>query len=76
MYTYEKKRSDYGRQCRFKNHGPEMNQNLWPDRTLEDDWIQKNPVDKTTNETSKWSEHEVPKPFFSNKIVHGTILLN
>ncbi|KAF0770257.1 dynein intermediate chain 3, ciliary-like isoform X1 [Aphis craccivora] len=58
MYTYEKKRSDYGRQCRFHNVGPTILMNMMPDPILEDDWIQRNPVDKTTNETSKWSEHE------------------
>jgi len=59
MYTYERKRSEYGKQCRFYNHGPTVMINMMPDRSLEKDWIQKNPVDKTTNETNKWSEHDV-----------------
>jgi len=59
MYTYEKKRSDYGKQCRFHNNGPTVLINMMPDISLEKDWIQRNPVDKTTNETTKWSEHEV-----------------
>ncbi|KAL4134935.1 hypothetical protein QTP88_006615 [Uroleucon formosanum] len=58
MYTYEKKRSEYGKQCRFHNDGPTMLINMMPDPSLEEDWIQRNPVDKTTNETNKWSEHE------------------
>ncbi|XP_026819245.1 dynein intermediate chain 3, ciliary-like [Rhopalosiphum maidis] len=58
MYTYEKKRSDYGRQCRFHNTGPTIMIDMMTDLSLEDNWIQRNPVDKTTNETTKWSEHE------------------
>ncbi|XP_025198172.1 dynein intermediate chain 3, ciliary-like [Melanaphis sacchari] len=58
MYTYEKKRSEYGRQYRFHNIGPTILMNMLPDHNLEKDWIQRNPVDKSTNETSKWSEHE------------------
>ncbi|XP_022166124.1 dynein intermediate chain 3, ciliary-like [Myzus persicae] len=58
MYTYEKKRSDYGKQCRFHNNGPTVLINMLPDVSLEKDWIQRNPVDKSTNETNKWSEHD------------------
>ncbi|XP_015363619.1 PREDICTED: dynein intermediate chain 3, ciliary-like [Diuraphis noxia] len=73
MYTYERKRSDYGKQCRFHNHGPIVLINMTPDPSLEKNWIQKNPVDKTTNETNKWSEHDantIRVEYFDHGIAH------
>lgn len=59
-YTYGKLRRDYGKQCRFSKCGPTVMVSLLPDISQEEQWIPKNPVNKYTNYSVEWSEHEVP----------------
>lgn len=65
-YTYGKFRRDYGRQCRFTKTGPIVSVNLMPDPSLEEQWVPKNPVNRSTNKGIEWSEHEVSTTFFIN----------
>lgn len=58
-YTYTKSRREFGKQCRFSDHGPIVLVNITPDPSLDEQWIQKNPVNKSTNKGVQWSEHEV-----------------
>lgn len=58
-YTYSKHRREFGKQCRFTDYGPIVLTSVMPDLSLEDQWIPKNPVNKSTNNSVQWSEHEV-----------------
>jgi len=58
-YTYSKFRREFGKQCRFNKCGPIVLENLMPDPNLEEQWFSKNLVNKCTNKSIEWSEHEV-----------------
>lgn len=58
-YTYAKLRREYGKQCRFSKCGPIVLENLMPDPSQEEQWLPKNPINKSTSKTIDWSEHEV-----------------
>ncbi|CAH1736392.1 unnamed protein product [Aphis gossypii] len=58
-YTYSKLRREYGRQCSFVKSGPTVLVNVMPEPGLEEQmWSPENPVDKSTNKGTDWSEHE------------------
>lgn len=62
-YTYSKLRREFGRQCSFVKSGPTTLANVTPDPSEEEEqlWSPENPVDKSTNKSNEWSEHEVIK---------------
>lgn len=58
-YTYGKFRRQFGKQCRFSKFGPAVLENLMPEPRHGDQWLDKNPVDKSTGNSVEWSLHEV-----------------
>jgi len=58
-YTYSKLRREFGKQCRFSKCGPTVLENLMPDPSLEEQWLPQNPINKSTNNSIEWAEHEV-----------------
>ncbi|CAH1987608.1 unnamed protein product [Acanthoscelides obtectus] len=45
-FAYQKKRSEFGRQCLFSDRGPDLIDNLPSNRKLAKDWILKDPIDR------------------------------
>lgn len=73
-YTYNKLRREYGKQCRFNKCGPNILENLMPDPSLEEQWLSKNPINKCTNKSIEWSEHEVQLYFILLLFTLGKLL--
>lgn len=60
-YTYVKSRREFGKQCRFSNWGPTTLVNCLPDLNEEEQWLLRNPIDKSTQKGVELSEHQVSK---------------
>ena len=61
VYVYTKKRSEFGRQPLFSDQNAQLNIDIPPDDSLQDDLIEKNPVDMAIQYAPQMSEHEVSK---------------
>jgi dynein intermediate chain 2 len=59
LYAYTKKRSEFGRHCLFTDEGPKLMENLMPNKELNNGYICKNPVSRSTQCSSVLAEHEV-----------------
>lgn len=59
VYVYTKKRSEFGRQCNFSDRPAELHVDIVPDKTLSENFIERNPVDTSTQNVQEMSEHEV-----------------
>ena len=58
-YVYTKKRSEFGRQCNFTDRPAELHVDIVPDPSLQEDFIERNPVDTGIQCVQEMSEHEV-----------------
>ena len=61
VYVYTKKRSEFGRQPLFSDQNAQLNIDIPPDDSLQDDFIEENPVDMAIQYAPQMSEHEVSK---------------
>ena len=59
VYVYTKKRAEFGRQCNFSDRPAELHVDIVPDSSLVDSFIERNPVDTSTQNVQEMSEHEV-----------------
>jgi len=59
QYVYTKKRSEFGRPCFFADEGPKIMESILPNKQLHNDYIFKNPINRSTECTSILAEHEV-----------------
>jgi dynein intermediate chain 2 len=59
QYVYIKKRHEFGRQCRFADMGPKLMDNLMPNKELRDDYVCKTAINRSTQYSSVFAEHEV-----------------
>lgn len=59
QYVYTKKRSEFGRQCLFADDGPKTMDNVLPNKEFFNEYIYKNPVNRSTQCSSILAEHEV-----------------
>ncbi|GLH09036.1 Cytoplasmic dynein 1 intermediate chain, partial [Gryllus bimaculatus] len=57
-FVYTRKRSDFGRQCLFSDEGPKLVENIVPDKTINAEYILKDPVDRSIQMGVMLSEHE------------------
>nr|XP_023025505.1 dynein intermediate chain 2, axonemal [Leptinotarsa decemlineata] len=57
QYAYQKKRSEFGRQCMFSDKGPDLIDNFPSDRKLYKDYILKDPVSRSTQCAPIQAEH-------------------
>jgi len=69
VYVYTKKRSEFGRQPLFSDQNAQLNVDILPDDSLQDDFIERNPVDMAIQYAPQMSEHEV------SEVVSHTVLL-
>nr|CAH7769272.1 unnamed protein product [Callosobruchus chinensis] len=56
-FAYQKKRSEFGRQCLFSDKGPELIDNFPSSRKLAKDWILKDPIDRYQQCAPVQAEH-------------------
>jgi hypothetical protein len=59
QYVYTKKRSEFGRQCFFADESPKLMENIVPNKQLHNDYLFKNPVNRSTQCSNILAEHEV-----------------
>ncbi|XP_009870687.1 PREDICTED: dynein intermediate chain 2, axonemal, partial [Apaloderma vittatum] len=59
IYTYTRKRSEFGRPCNFSDSPAKVNVDILPEPSLADDFILRNPVCSSVQHGSDMSEHEV-----------------
>jgi dynein intermediate chain 2 len=59
QYFYTKKRSEFGRQCIFADAGPKLMESVLPNKQLRNDYVFKNPVNRSTECMNILAEHEV-----------------
>lgn len=59
VYVYTKKRSEFGRQCIFSDRPAELHVDIAPDASLLDNFILRNPIDRSVQCVQEMSEHEV-----------------
>nr|XP_018910150.1 PREDICTED: dynein intermediate chain 2, axonemal [Bemisia tabaci] len=59
QYSYTKKRADFGRHCNFGNSTKLMVENIQPNKALCEEYIRKDPVDKSTQHTKQFALHEL-----------------
>ncbi|XP_069701576.1 dynein intermediate chain 3, ciliary [Periplaneta americana] len=59
QYVYTKKRSEFGRQCLFADDGPKTMDNVLPNKEFFNEYIYKNPVNRSTQCSSILAEHEL-----------------
>lgn len=60
-YVYTKVRSQFGRQALFSDTDAQMLVNFEPDESLEDNFIEKDPVDMVVQYAPRMTEHEVTR---------------
>ncbi|NXB99872.1 DNAI2 protein, partial [Orthonyx spaldingii] len=58
-FEYTRKRSEFGRPCRFSDHLAEVTVDIPPDPSLADDFIPQDPVDVAVQEAPVMALHEV-----------------
>lgn len=58
-FVYTKKRMDFGKQCVFTDVGPELLEDIKPNKKDMEEYIYKNPISKETQYSSFQAEHEV-----------------
>ncbi|XP_050352076.1 dynein axonemal intermediate chain 2 [Nymphalis io] len=58
-YEYTKRRKHFGRQTLFTDHGPELNINISPNPAMYKNYILRNPVNVSIQNTGTMSEHWV-----------------
>lgn len=56
-YAYQKKRSDFGRQCLFSERGPDLIDNFPSNKKLAKEFIFRDPVDRSTQCAPIQAEH-------------------
>ncbi|XP_076264362.1 dynein, axonemal, intermediate chain 2 [Rhynchophorus ferrugineus] len=56
-FTYQKKRSDFGRQCLFSDRGPDLIDNFPSNKKLAREFIDRDPVDRSTQCAPIQAEH-------------------
>ena len=59
VYVYTKKRSEFGRQPLFSDQNAQLNVDIPPDDSLQDNFIERSPVDMAIQYAPQMSEHEV-----------------
>ena len=59
VHVYTKKRAEFGRQCNFSDRPAELHVDIVPDASLQDNFIERNPVDTGIQCVQEMSEHEV-----------------
>ncbi|XP_065164479.1 dynein intermediate chain 3, ciliary isoform X2 [Atheta coriaria] len=58
-YSYQKKRSEFGRQCMFNDRGPELIDNYAANRKFLKEYIYRDPVDEAIQNVTVQAEHEL-----------------
>ncbi|CAG9768193.1 unnamed protein product [Ceutorhynchus assimilis] len=58
-YTYQKKRSEFGRQCLFSDRGPDLIDNYPSNKKLQREYILRDPVDRSTLCAPIQAEHSL-----------------
>lgn len=59
VHVYQKKRSDFGRQCKFSDRHAKLIVDIDPQPSAMEDYIYRNPADAAIQCASEFSEHEV-----------------
>ena len=59
VYVYTRKRSEFGRQCIFSDRPAELHCDIAPDPDAAKHFIERNPVDSSTQCAGDQSEHDV-----------------
>ncbi|KAL3276240.1 hypothetical protein HHI36_020956 [Cryptolaemus montrouzieri] len=59
QYVYQKKRSEFGRQCLFTDKGPELIDNYLPDKNLLREYILRDPVNASQQGAPQFAAHEL-----------------
>lgn len=59
VYVYTKKRAEFGRQCNFSDRPAELHVDILPDPSLNENFIERDPVDTSIQNVQEMSEHEV-----------------
>ncbi|KAF5286702.1 hypothetical protein FQA39_LY16185 [Lamprigera yunnana] len=59
QYVYQRKRSEFGRQCLFSDKGPDLIDNLLPNKELLQQYITRDPVCQTTQCGPTQAEHDL-----------------
>lgn len=59
VYVYTKKRSEFGRQPLLSDCQAQIHINIEPDDSLQDNFIEKDPVDMAVQYAPEMTEHEV-----------------
>ena len=68
-----KPKMDYMKKCYFENNEEEVLYNIGPDASLLGEYIEKNPVDKSTLCRHEFAEHEVPN--VGGKLISSLMVL-
>lgn len=59
VHVYQRKRADFGRQCNFDDRSAQMLVDIKPDPALAKDYMVRDPVEISIQNTKEFSEHEV-----------------
>lgn len=58
-YVYTKKRSQFGKQCFFEDVGPIVEENIFPDPSLNKSYIKQRIINSETQEAVQYALHKV-----------------
>lgn len=64
QYVYSKQRSDFGKPCYFSDYFKIID-NYKPKRELMEEFIERDPVHRSTQVVKLWGHHEVYEIFFN-----------
>ncbi|XP_056153620.1 dynein axonemal intermediate chain 2 [Lampris incognitus] len=67
VYVYNKKRSEFGRQCNFSDRPAELYSDIHPEPSLAANFIEKDPCDIAIQCSQEMSEHEVNTKSFESE---------
>ena len=59
VYVYTKKRSEFGRQPLLSDSSAQLHVSIEPDDSLQENFIEKDPVDMAVQYAPEMTEHEV-----------------
>lgn len=59
QYVYQKKRSEFGRQCLFSDKGPELIDNFPPDKNVLREYLLRDPVNRFQQGAPQFAAHEL-----------------
>ena len=59
VHVYQRKRREFGRQCLFSDRPAQLIVDLFPDETLRDQFLVRDPAEASIQNAKEFSEHEV-----------------